>query len=67
MFDNGSTLRLRAKTKNVDIRESVAVLALLTAIPANRLAALALAELFCRRRSLELCAEREFDPSGWEE
>jgi hypothetical protein len=56
MFDNGSTLRLRAKTKNVDIRESVAVLALLTAIPANRLAAAALTELFSRRRSLERCA-----------
>jgi hypothetical protein len=45
------------ETKNVDIRESVAVLALLTAIPANRLAAAALAELFSRRRSLERCAE----------
>jgi hypothetical protein len=43
--------------KNVDIRESVAVLALLAAIPANRLAASALAELFGRRRSLERCAE----------
>jgi hypothetical protein len=45
------------ETKNVDIRESVAVLALLTAIPANRLAAAALAELFSRRRSLERSAE----------
>jgi hypothetical protein len=45
------------ETKNVDIRESVAVLALLTAIPANRLSASALAELFSRRRSLERCAE----------
>jgi hypothetical protein len=45
------------ETKNVDIRESVAVLALLTAIPANRLAASALAELFSRRRSLVRCAE----------
>jgi hypothetical protein len=45
------------ETKNVDIRESVAVLALLTAIPANRVAAAALAELFGRRRSLERCAE----------
>jgi hypothetical protein len=45
------------ETKNVDIRESVAVLALLTAIPANRLAAAALAELFGRRRSLERCAD----------
>ena len=49
--------RFAYETKNVDIRESVAVLALLTAIPANRLAASALAELFGRRRSLERCAE----------
>jgi hypothetical protein len=47
--------RFAYETKNVDIRESVAVLALLTAIPANRLAASALAELFGRRRSLERC------------
>jgi hypothetical protein len=53
MFDNGSTLRLRAKTKNVGIRESQAVLALLAAIPANRLAAAALTELFSRRRGFE--------------
>ena len=38
---------------NVDLRESVAVLALLGAIPANPLAALALAELLSRRRGLE--------------
>jgi hypothetical protein len=44
--------RFAYETTNVDIRESVAVLALLTAIPANRLAAAAL-----RRRSLERCAE----------
>jgi hypothetical protein len=50
-------VRFLHETKNVDIRESVAVLALLTAIPANRLAAAALAELFSRRRSLERCAE----------
>ena len=49
--------RFAYETKHVDIRESVAVLALLTAIPANRLAAAALAELFSRRRSLERCAE----------
>jgi hypothetical protein len=49
--------RFAYETNNVDIRESVAVLALLTAIPANRLAASALAELFSRRRSLERCAE----------
>jgi hypothetical protein len=45
------------ETKNVDMRESQAVLVLLAAIPANRLAAAALAELFGRRRSLERCAE----------
>ena len=45
------------ETKNVDLRESQAVLALFTAIPANRLAASALAEHFSRRRSLERCAE----------
>jgi hypothetical protein len=49
--------RFAYETKNVDIRESVAVLALLRAIPANRLAAAALAELFSRRRSLERCAQ----------
>ena len=49
--------RFAYETKKVDIRESVAVLALLTAIPANRFAAAALAELFSRRRSLERCAE----------
>jgi hypothetical protein len=41
------------ETKNVDRRESVAVLVLLTAIPANRLAALGLGELLSRRRGLE--------------
>ncbi len=45
------------ETKNVDTREGVAVLALLNAVPANRLAAAALAELFSRQRSLERCAE----------
>jgi hypothetical protein len=45
------------ETKNVDIRESVAVRALLTSIPANRLAASAVAELFGRPRSLEHSAE----------
>ena len=49
--------RFAYETKSLDIRESVAVLALLTAIPANRMAAGALAELFGRRRSLERCAE----------
>jgi hypothetical protein len=50
-------VRFGYETKNVDISESQAVLALLTAIPANRLAAASLAELFGRRRSLERCAE----------
>ena len=45
------------ETKNVDIRESLAVLALLAAIPSNRLAAAALAELLSRRRSCERIAE----------
>ena len=40
-------------SKNVELRESLAVLALLGAIPTNRLAALALAELLSRRRGLE--------------
>jgi hypothetical protein len=39
------------------IRESQAELALLTAIPANRLAAAALAELLSRRRGLERACE----------
>jgi hypothetical protein len=50
-------VRLVEETKNVDIRESQAVLALLTAIPANALAAAALAELLSRRRSCEWIAE----------
>ena len=41
----------------MDLRESLAVLALLVAIPANRLAAAALAELLSRRRSCERIAE----------
>jgi len=41
---------------HVDLRESLAVLALLAAIPANRLAAAALAELLSRRRSCERIA-----------
>jgi hypothetical protein len=40
-------------SKNVELRESLAVLALLAAIPANRLAGLALAELLSRRRGME--------------
>jgi hypothetical protein len=50
-------VRFVEETKNVDIRESQAVLALLTAIPANALAAAALAELLSRRRSCEQIAE----------
>jgi hypothetical protein len=50
-------VRFVEETKNVDIRESQAVLALLTAIPANTLAAAALAELLSRRRSCERIAE----------
>jgi hypothetical protein len=46
-------VRFVGQTKNVDIRESQAVLALLAAIPANALAAAALAELLSRRRSCE--------------
>jgi hypothetical protein len=40
-------------SKNVDLRESLAILTLLAAIPANRLAAAALAELLSRRQVLE--------------
>jgi hypothetical protein len=45
--------RFLQETKNVELRESFAVLALLAAIPANRLAATALAG----RRSCEQIAE----------
>jgi hypothetical protein len=44
------------ETTNVDLRERVAVPALVTAIPANRLATAALAELLSRRRSCERIA-----------
>jgi hypothetical protein len=50
-------VRFVEETKNVDIRESQAVLALLTVIPANALAAAALAELLSRRRSCQRIAE----------
>jgi hypothetical protein len=50
-------LRFSEETRNVDIRESQAVLALLTAIPVNRRAAGALAELLSRRPSCERIAE----------
>jgi hypothetical protein len=50
-------LRFAYESKNVDIRESQAVLVLLAAIPANRLAASALAELLSRRQGLERTCE----------
>jgi hypothetical protein len=50
-------VRFLEETKNVDLREGLALLALLAAIPANRLAATALAELLSRRRSCERIAE----------
>jgi hypothetical protein len=50
-------VRFLQETKNVDLRESLAVLALLTAIPVNAFAAAALAELLSRRRSCERIAE----------
>jgi hypothetical protein len=50
-------VRFVQETKNVDLRESLAVLALLAAIPVNRLAAAALAELLSRRGSCERIAE----------
>ena len=50
-------LRFAQEVPHVDLRESLAVLALLAAIPANRLAASALAELLSRRRSCERIGE----------
>jgi hypothetical protein len=50
-------VRFPQEVPNVDVRESLAVLALLAAMPANRLAASALAELLNRRRSCERIAE----------
>jgi hypothetical protein len=49
--------RFAQEIPHVDLRESLAVLALLVAIPANRLAASALAELLSLRRSCERIAE----------
>jgi hypothetical protein len=49
--------RFLQEVPNVELRESQAVLALLSALPANRLAAAALAELLSRRRSCERIAE----------
>jgi hypothetical protein len=42
-------LRFAQEVPHVDLRESLAVLALIGAIPANRLAATVLAELLSRR------------------
>jgi phage baseplate assembly protein gpV len=50
-------VRFVEETKNVNVRESQAVLALLTAIPANAPAATALAELLSRRTSCRRIAE----------
>jgi len=50
-------VRFLEEVPNVDLRESQAMLALLAAIPANRLAATALAELLSRRRSCERITE----------
>ena len=50
-------LRFAQEVPHVDLRESLAVLSLLAAIPANRLAAAALAELLSRRQSCERIAE----------
>jgi hypothetical protein len=50
-------VRFLQEVPYVDPRESLAVLALLVALPANRLAAAALAELLSRRRSCERIAE----------
>ena len=50
-------VRFLEETKNVDLRESLAALTLLAAIPANRQAAAALAELLSRRRSSERISE----------
>ena len=50
-------IRFLREVPNVDLRENQAVLALLAAIPANRLAAAALADLLSRRRSCERACE----------
>jgi hypothetical protein len=50
-------VRFFPEVPNVDILENQAVLALLAAIPANRLAAAAIAELLSRRRSCQPIAE----------
>jgi hypothetical protein len=53
----GWHVRFLQEIPNVELRESLAVLSLLVAIPANRLAAAGLAELLSRRRSCERIAE----------
>jgi hypothetical protein len=50
-------LRFAQEVPHVSLRESQAVLTLLAALPANRLAASALAELLSRRRSCERISE----------
>lgn len=50
-------VRFVSEAPNVELRESQAVLALLTVIPVNRLGAAAFAELLSRRRSCERIAE----------
>lgn len=50
-------VRFLQEVPNVDLRESLAVLALLAAIPVSRSAVTALAELLSRRRGLERAAE----------
>jgi hypothetical protein len=50
-------VRFVYESMNGDIRESQAVLILLAAIPANRLAAVALAELLSGLRGLERACE----------
>jgi hypothetical protein len=50
-------VRFLDEVPNVDLRENLAVLALLAAIPSNRVAATALADLLSRRQSCERIAE----------
>jgi hypothetical protein len=50
-------VRFLQEVPNVDLRQSQAILALLIAIPSERLAAAALAELLSRRRSCERIGE----------
>jgi hypothetical protein len=60
-------VRFVYESKNVGIRESQAVLALLAAIPVNALAATALAELLSRRRGFERpCETLVMTASEWD-